>query len=174
MRLPPGIPCNETLSTLDTRDLSPNEKATFKVLTQELRRWKRILKMDPLWEIYAVVLPNEQMGAASAATDIGESEYYRCTIFVRHEVLDLAKESDRFREMRRIACHELLHASTADYQRMAIVTCSPKVREELNYRYEQMVVRQTAVLVAQDEKLRKKERKKDDEPPDPGSSEAVL
>jgi len=148
------------------KDLSPNEKATFKVLTKEFARWKRILKMDPIWEIYAVILPDEQMGTAAAATDIGESEYYRCTIFVRRETLDLSKEADRFNEMRRIACHELLHASTADYQRMALVTCPPKVREELNYRYEQMVVRQTAAFLAQDDMMRRKKKQKDDKPSD--------
>jgi hypothetical protein len=158
------IPCNDGPSPVFIPDLAPHEKATFKILVKELSRWKRILKMDKLWEIYAMILPSEQMGAAAAAADIGETEYYRCTVFVRREVLDILKDADRFKEMRRIACHELLHASTADYQRMSIAICPPKMREELDYRYEQLIVRQTAAFLAQDDRIRKQEGKKDDGP----------
>ena len=43
----------------------------------------------------------------------------------------------------------------------------PKMRPELDYRYEQMVVRATAAFVAMDDAERKKrKRKKDDEPSD--------
>ena len=165
MKLPPGVPCNEEpVSIIEESDLSANEKASFKVLKKECVRWKRILKMDPIWDIYAVVLPDEQMGLAAAATDIGEAEYFRCTIFVRKSALDLSKDNARFKEMRRIVCHELLHASTADYHRMALAICQPKMRPELDYRYEQLVVRQTAAFVAIDDALRKK--KKDDKPSD--------
>jgi hypothetical protein len=162
MRLPAGaIPCNEQLAPVDLRDLSPVQKASFRTLEKELKRWKRLLKMDPIWEIYILVLPEEQMGEAAAATDIGESEYYRGTIFVKRESLDV-EEKERFDEMRRIACHELLHASTSDYQRAALTAAAnARGQKEIAYRYEQMVVRMTAALCAMDDARRKEiERRK--------------
>lgn len=156
MRLPlDAFSCNEQLAPIDLRDLSPPQKASFKVLEREFKRWKKLLKMDPLWEIYLLVLPEEQMGDAAAATDIGESEYYRATIFVRQTALDV-EEKDRAIEMRRIACHELIHASTADYQRAALTAASNnRGRQEISYRYEQMVVRMTAALTAMEDALHK-------------------
>lgn len=161
MRLPlNALPCNEQLVPIDLRDLSPPQKASFKVFERELKRWKKILKMDPLWEIYLLVLPEEQMGDAAAATDIGESEYYRATVFVRQTALDV-EEKDRFSEMRRIACHELVHASTADYQRAALTASSNnRDRQEISYRYEQMVVRMTAAFTAIDDTLRRETRRR--------------
>lgn len=156
-------PCDECFAPVCRRHLLPHQKAAFKIFERELKRWKKLLKMDPLWEIYVLILPEEQMGDAAAAADIGESEYYKANILVRQTALDVGEE-DRFAEMRRIACHEMLHVSTADYQRAALTAAAnARGRQEISYRYEQMIVRMTAVLTAMDDELRKGARRKRNE-----------
>lgn len=140
---------------IEVSALSRDERATLAVLKKQVRRWRRILKMDPLWSIDIAILPDEHMGAAAAAADIGEAEYYSCPLFIRRSMLALKKEADRTRDMRRIACHELLHAATADHQRAAVAAAPVSMRQEIMYRYEQLVVRMTAAFLALDDKATK-------------------
>lgn len=128
--------------------LTAGERKAKRCFEREIKRWRRILLIDPIWTFQVVVAEDEDMEQGDANVDIGTSEYYIARISLSRGMLSL--ENDEL-EMTatNVAAHELLHIATADYQRAALVAAGDNVQmqEELRYRYEQLVSRFSMILM---------------------------
>ena len=131
--------------------LSAREKSALRLLHRELVRWKALLRLDPLWDLDAMVVEDDQIGGRTAGVDIGTSEYYFARLYIARSVLSLRGEvlADTIRH---VACHELMHLVSCDYQRAVHTAVGKNVKldEEIEYRYEQFVSRLEHVLLAMD------------------------
>jgi hypothetical protein len=124
------------------------ERKAKRCFEREIKRWRRILLIDPIWTFQVVVAEDEDMEQGDANVDIGTSEYYIARISLSRGMLSL--ENDELEiTATNVAAHELLHIATADYQRAALVAAGDNVQiqEELRYRYEQLVSRFSMILM---------------------------
>jgi len=155
--------------------LTSDERKAKRVFEREIRRWLRILLIDPIWTIRVNVAEDEDMGRGDANVDIGTAEYYVANLNITKCLLSL-KEAELVATAASVACHELLHIATADFQRAALVAAggNTKMQEELRYRYEQLVSRFSMILLNLDSQC---EEEAKDEPvrgKDPGPTEEML
>jgi hypothetical protein len=128
--------------------LTAGERKAKRCFEREIKRWRRILLIDPIWTFQVVVAEDEDMEQGDANVDIGTSEYYIARISLSRGMLSL--ENDELEiTATNVAAHELLHIATADYQRAALVAAGDNVQmqEELRYRYEQLVSRFSMILM---------------------------
>jgi len=128
--------------------LTSEERRAKKVFDKAVRHWYRTLLIDPVWTVGVVVDEDAEMEMGDAYVDIGTSEYYIADIHVARSLLSLSgKELEKIAS--NVACHELLHIATADFQRSALVATvdNEKMQEDMRYRYEQVVSKLTMVLV---------------------------
>lgn len=134
--------------------LTPSEKKARRCFEREIKRWRRILLIDPIWTFQVSIAEDEDMEQGDASVDIGTSEYYLARINISRGMLSLENE-DLVIAATNVACHELLHIATADYQRSALVAAGDNVQmqEELRYRYEQLVSRFSMILMDFDEQF---------------------
>lgn len=128
--------------------LTAEERRARRVFDKAVRRWYRILLIDPVWTVGVAVNEDGEMEHGEAYVDIGTSEYYMANVCIARSLLSLpAKELEKVASS--VACHELLHIATADFQRASIVAAgdNEKMQEELRYRYEQLVSRLSMILM---------------------------
>lgn len=139
--------------------LTRAEKKRLRRIEKELKRWKRILMLDPMWDIDAVAVDDEAMDGRTAFVDLGSAEYYQATVGVTRFILSGAEESLFVKASQDIGVHELVHLMTADYHRAAIeaVGKNQALRKQIDYRYEQFISRMTAVLRKLDSRIRELE-----------------
>lgn len=128
--------------------LTVDEKKAKKVFEREIKRWRRILLIDPIWVFQMIITDDEDMEHGDASIDIGGAEYYIADFNIARGMLSLTGDSLRFAATN-VACHELLHIATADYQRAALIALgdNAQMKDELRYRYEQLVSRFSMVLM---------------------------
>jgi len=128
--------------------LTTCEKKAKRLFERELKRWRNILLIDPIWTFKLTILEDEEMEHGDANVDIGQSEYYLAHINVSKHLLSLNEEQLE-QTAAHVACHEMLHIAMADYQRAALVAAgdNKQMREELDYRYEQLVSRLSMILL---------------------------
>lgn len=128
--------------------LTSEERRAKRVFEREIKRWCKILLIDPIWSIRANIIEDEEMGGGDASVDIGTAEYYVANLNIARCLLSLEEEELSFTAAN-VACHELLHIATADFQRAALVAAGEnnQMQEELRYRYEQLVSRFSIILL---------------------------
>jgi hypothetical protein len=127
--------------------LTSEERRARRVFDKAVRRWYRTLLIDPVWTVGVVVIEDEGMRHGDAFVDLGSAEYYAANVHISRSLLSLpAKELERVASS--VACHELLHVATADFQRGVLTATgdNEKMQEELRYRYEQLVSRFSMIL----------------------------
>jgi hypothetical protein len=142
--------------------LTAGERKAKRCFEREIRRWRRILLIDPIWTFQVSIAADEDMEQGDANVDIGTSEYYLARINISRGMLSL-ENGELEMAATNVACHELLHIATADYQRAALVAAgdNAQMQEELRYRYEQLVSRFSMILMGFDSQL---EEETKDEP----------
>ena len=128
--------------------LTLDERKAKRVFEREIKRWRSILLIDPIWTIRITIAEDENMEHGDASIDIGTAEYYVTNINITRGLLSL-KNVQLKMTATNVACHELLHIATADYQRAALVAAGENVQmqEELRYRYEQLVSKFSMILI---------------------------
>lgn len=156
--------------------LTADERKAKRVFEREVKRWLGILLIDPIWTIRVDVAEDEDMERGDANVDIGTAEYYMARLNISKGLLALRGKELEAAAVN-VACHELLHIATADYQRASLVAAgdNAQMQEELRYRYEQLVSRFSMILLGFDSQRPEKEA--EDEPTGgegAGSAEEVL
>jgi hypothetical protein len=128
--------------------LTKDERKAKKIFEREIKHWLKVLMIDPIWTIRVNVAEDEDMCHGDASVDIGASEYFVANLNITRCLLSL-KKTELMMTAASVACHEMLHIATADYQRAAIVAAggNAKIQEELRYRYEQMISRFSMILI---------------------------
>lgn len=128
--------------------LTAEERKARRVFDKAVRRWYNILLIDPIWTVGVVVDEDETMEHGDAYVDIGTAEYYVANVHISRSLLSMSSKKLE-KVAQRVACHELLHITTADFQRAALVAVgdNEKMREELRYRYEQLVSKLSMILM---------------------------
>jgi len=151
--------------------LTAHERKAGKVFTKAVRKWYRKLLIDPVWTVNVVIVDDGDMLHGAACVDIGAAEHYTADIYVSRSLLSLP-ENELKKVACETACHEILHLLTADFQRGIIVATgdNDKLRDELRYRYEQVVSRLSMILVD----LTEKDKHVPNKGKDPGTTEEVL
>lgn len=148
--------------------LLPEERKAFKIFRDAIKRWRKILLIDPIWDIGVVIVEEQDRGEASV--DIGATEYYVANINICRMLLSL-EDKDLVIAADNVASHELLHVLSADYQRAALIAAggNTKMQEEMRYRYEQLISKLSMVLMELDYQPEKCEheqpQRKNIEPP---------
>lgn len=139
----------------ELEDLKRSEKKRLRLIEKELTRWRRLLMLDPMWDVDAVAVSDEAMAGRTAFVDLGSAEYYQATVGVTRYLLSEAEEKLFDNTSKDIGVHEMLHLMTADYHRAAIeaVGKNKALRNQLDYRYEQFISRMTAVLRKMDKRI---------------------
>jgi hypothetical protein len=151
--------------------LTAEERKAKRIFSKAVRRWYRILLIDPIWTVGVSIDEDETMDHGDAYVDIGTAEYYMANIHVSRSLLSLpAQELEQVASS--VMCHELLHVVTADFHRAALVAAgdNEKMQEELRYRYEQFVSRFSMILTDLTEEDTHERPKRQS----PGSPEEVL
>jgi hypothetical protein len=123
-------------------DLTDKEKRNLRVFERALKKWRKILLIDPIWDISLVVVEDDIMEDGLAAVDMSLTEYFSAIVMVKQSILsrcqkDIKEIADE------VARHELIHIITADYQRAIISALGKKdaLLNQINYVYEQVVFR---------------------------------
>lgn len=139
--------------------LTRAEKKRLRQVEKTIRRWRRILMLDPMWDIDAVAVDDESMQGRTAFVDLGSAEYYQATVGVTRFLLSDAEEDLFLKAMQDIGAHELVHLMTADYHRAAVESAGKNkaLRKQIDYRYEQFISKMTAVLLKLDKRIRELE-----------------
>lgn len=130
--------------------LSRTEKRRVKQFVKAVERWKEMLQLDPAWTFQLEVFDD---GNRAGFLDLGTSEYYEGRLGVGRRFLDASDDPETSDAMLSyIACHEMLHAMTADYHRAALNAAGENeaMCRELDYRYEQVLSKLTDVLTGLD------------------------
>ncbi len=124
-----------------------------------ISKWKKILKIDPIWEIEISALNSTEMSDAAARIDVSNSEYYRVYIDV-NENLFLEDEKEFVKIINRVACHELIHLATADYHRTSALFAqeNDQLKNELVYKYEQLTTKFEKILLEMQDRVEKLEK----------------
>jgi len=131
-------------------NLSGAEKRRVKRFVKAVERWKEMLQLDPAWTFQLEVFEN---GNRAGFLDLGASEYYEARLGIGRQFLDATDDPESSdAALSYIACHEMLHAMTADYHRAALNAAGENeaMRRELDYRYEQVLSKLTDVLTGLD------------------------
>jgi len=121
---------------------SRQEKKILKLTEKTIKKWRSILYIDPLWNIYIDVFDDEEMPLALARVDASSTEYYMATIELSYSMLQMVEE-EFMEKIDDIICHELLHLVMIDFFRTAQVAAgeSEEMHKELKYKYEQFTSR---------------------------------
>jgi len=130
--------------------LSANERKAKRVFEKAVKYWRKVLLIDPIWTFKVEVVEDDEMGCSSANVNIGSAEYYIACVGIARGLL--SEEENLEAVASHVACHEMLHIATADYQRAAVTAAGEnyEMQEELRYRYEQLVSRLSMILECYD------------------------
>lgn len=123
-------------------NFNKKEKKLLKIADEFVDKWRKILNLDPLWELDISVFDDEMMPGALARVDVSGAEYFMATIELSYDMLDM--KEDEFKEkINEVICHELLHVVSIDYYRTAQLSAGENdaIQKELRYRYEQFTSR---------------------------------
>lgn len=128
----------------ERKPLTRNEKKSVKRFIKHVERWKTLLQLDPAWAFNLEIFEDP---TKAGALDLGAAEYYDANLGLGRHILD-TDEEDLEDVLSFIACHEMLHAMTADYHRAALNAAGDNepMKREIDYRYEQLVSKLTTVL----------------------------
>lgn len=127
----------------------------LKILKSKIKKWRKILFIDPIWEIEINILDAEIMENSLARVDFTEEDYFRIFIDVNESILKYSDEEiDQIAN--RVACHELIHSVSSDFQRIAMVAVrkNKQLMEELRFRYEQFTTRLEKAFLKMDKELK--------------------
>jgi len=143
--------CNEI------NDLTRAEKKRLRFIDKELRRWRKLLMLDPIWNIKTISIDDEEMAGRAAFVDLGSAEYYQATVGVTRFLLSEVDDETFVTIACDIGAHEMFHIVTADYHRAAIVAAGENeaLRSHIDYMYEQFTSRMTVALCKMDKRIRK-------------------
>jgi ribosomal protein L29 len=141
--------------------LSREDKRLVKIIENVVKKWKKQLQLDHLWNIEIEVVDSEEMEGAVARVDTSNSEYFVATIEVTHALLQLPQERF-FTTINEVVFNELVHLVMIDFYRTAQLAAvdNEKISKELRYKYEQFTSRFQRAFVDLDKQTAKATVKK--------------
>lgn len=118
------------------------EKLFLKEAERVVEEWRKIMELDPIWEL-PVDIMDESIENVKGAVNIVGSQYYKAPILLGEDLFDLDEEEFIDEISDKIIPHELTHIIAVDFFRTALLLAreDKHMAEELRYRYEQFVVR---------------------------------
>jgi hypothetical protein len=118
------------------------DNSVYVNITNDLiKKWSKILLLDPLWNITVEFYEDLDMENALARLDTSMSEYYKAILEISSDLFLIEVELFK-KKMDSIICHELLHILMLDFYRASVLMAeNEKIKNELRYRYEQTTTR---------------------------------
>jgi hypothetical protein len=122
--------------------ITKKDRKLIRVVEKTISKWRKILHLDPLWEIHVTIVDCMQMEGNLARVDALGTEYYVANLDINESFLQVDEEYF-MEKIEQIVCHELLHLVAVDFYRSAILASGKNehMKEELKYRYEQFTTR---------------------------------
>ena len=136
--------------------LSSQDRKVLSKANALVKKWSKILCLDPIWNVEVSLLTNDEMESGLARIDTSSAEYYEVVIELNH-LLSQLDEDLLNEELETAICHELVHLILIDFFRTAQVAAGEQdgLIRELIYKYEQITSRLQKSFLS----LIKKERK---------------
>lgn len=127
--------------------LTDKEKLYLETAECVVEEWKKIMQLDPIWDIPVDIIEDEVEGV-SGAINIGGSQYYKAPILLCEDLFELGEEEFLEEVGGKVVPHELTHLVAVDFFRTALMLAkdSEHLKEELRYRYEQFVTRTCKII----------------------------
>ena len=122
--------------------LSPQDRKVLSKANALVKKWSKILCLDPIWNVEVSLLTNEEMENGLARIDTGSSEYYEVVIEINH-LLSKLDDDLLNEELETAICHEMVHLVLIDFFRTAQIAVGDRdiLLKELIYKYEQITSR---------------------------------
>jgi len=134
--------------------LTKRDRQLLKSAEKLVKRWRKHLQLDPLWDIGVEIVDDDEMEGAIARVDTSNSEYFVATIEITNGLLHLPE--DKFLStMNELVCHELIHLVMIDFFRTAQLAAGEEetLNRELRYKFEQFTSRFQHAFIELDKQL---------------------